>query len=415
MTEADLAGLRDEIQTRTLLPSFEDVERRARRRRRRLRLTGLFGVLGLLAVALPALALGGLTFAQTSGRAGLVVSFGAPPVSTGNGNGNIDETGLGPQPGPSGDAPASYRTLLAVDGLSTTQLYGLVDICVLGVCDLQLVTIEWDGNLGRLIFGNLLRPDPRDQVSGVRLAIINQQQVTVSGYINREVQRTTVTVGIPPNDLPTGATMAVPRPVQPEPYGPIKVVSGRDQGALLLAHQPSLRGPQLASTTGGWWVTGTDRTTGRVAVAYSHDNGATWRTSVLGLHNSGGDVELATRDGNDVYVLSSDIGEAYLTVSHNGGRTWQKPRDIIGWSTGNQLGLYVVPRDGSVIVWTAVNGGATYLVTVNDGGSWSGLAGPGNDGAITAIPGGYLALGDDPQESVDGVHWGLATVLGING
>lgn len=410
MTEADLAGLREEIQTRTMLPSFEDVERRARRRRRRLRLTGLFGILALLAVALPALVMGGLTFAQTSGRTGLV-TFGAPRDTDGTGN------GVGPQPGPSGSpTPADYRTLLAVDGPSTSQLYGLVDVCLVGVCDLQLVTIDWDGTLGKLILGNLLRSDPRDQLSGVRLAIIGRQQVAVSAFVNTQAQRTTMTVGIPPAFVPTGVTLTVPQPVQPVPYQPIKAVFGaEDTAAATLPTQPSVRSPQLACTIGGWWVTGTDRATGRAAVSYSQDNGLTWRTSVLGVHNSGVNVELATRDGRDVYALSSDSGEAYLTVSHNGGRTWQKPRAVSDWSIGSQIGLYIVPGDGSVLVWTTIAGAATYLVSANDGGSWASVAGPANDGAISVFPGGYLALGGDPQQSVDGVHWGPATVLGING
>ncbi len=417
MTEADLAGLRDEIRTRTLLPSFEDVERRARRRRRRLRLAGVLGVLGVLAVVLPALGIGGMVFAQTSNRSGLVVTFGAPGAdSTGTGSGD-GTGGTGQGPAPSGQTPSNtYQTLVAVDGLSTTQLYGLVDACVRGVCDLQLVTIEWDGRLGEVVFGNLLRSDPRDQLSEVAMTMINQRQVAVSGYINTEAQRTTITVGIPPGDAPTGDTMVLPWPVQLQPYNAIQVVSGAHQTLSPLTHQPPVRYPQLAATTGGWWVTGTDRATGRVAVSYSQDHGTTWRTSVLGVSNSGLDVELATRNGTDVYVLSTDSGQAYLTVSHNGGRTWGKPGPIANWIIGNRLGLYLPLANASVVAWTTANGEASYMDTDNGGRSWVGAYGPHNNGGVATIPGaGFIALGTDPETSTDGLNWTDATVLGING
>ncbi|HKD96622.1 MAG TPA: sialidase family protein [Micromonosporaceae bacterium] len=396
LTDLDLAGLRDDIQGSTLLPSFADVERRAARRRRRGRIGRTVGITGMLAVLVPALLSGGLLVARSTGREGLVT------INVGGNRG--DRVGL---PAPDGTVGGMTHDLVAVDGTSGGAIYGLVDVCRTQECNLQLVTIGQPAQPGRVLMGSLLRSDPRDRLTGVRLTMVNDRQASVTGYIIGHAEQYHATLDLPPLDpaQATATKASTKRPVQVKPHDPISVVTGSLGTANPLLRQPPLRQPQLTSLNGGWWVTGTDPDTGHIGISVSRDQGASWKTAVLDAINPNVDVALATSDGVYVYAVYGMAGAVMMTRSRDGGRSWTSPAALPIAVLGASAGVYLA-GNRTVLAWTDQGSGTTIIRSDDRGATWDPTTGGPTDGPIARVPGGtFFSLGADPEESFDGLHW----------
>jgi hypothetical protein len=398
VTDLDLAGLRDDIQGDTLLPSFADVERRAAVRRRRSRIGHTIGIIGLLAVLVPALVAGGLLAARATGRKGLVTIDLA-------GTGGRQADGL---PGPGVSALPVTGDLVAVDAAASGAVYGLVDVCRGNDCNLQLVSINVPGGEpGRYVLGSLLRSDPRDQLAAVQLTVLDDRDASVSGYILGHAQPVVVHVVLPAtvSAQPPGPR-ATKRPVQVKPHELISVATGNPATTSVLAHQPPVRQPLLTSANAGWWVTGTDPASGHIAVSVSHDQGSTWKTTVLGAVNPNVDVALATSDGVYVYAVYGMAGAVMAMRSRDSGRSWSTPVALPVAAPGESFGVYLA-ADGSVIAWTGSTGPvgrATAVRSTDRGLTWQPTGGP--NGPVVSLPcGAFFTLGGVPQESFDGLHW----------
>lgn len=393
LTDLDLAHLRDDIQDEVLLPSFADVERRAVRHRRRGRLRRALGLTSLLAGLVPLLGVSGLMAARATGHSGVLVFN----VGDGRGQGDV-------LPGPEPTVDAQTHDLIAVDSGYAGSVYGLVDVCLGPRCSLQLISIGGDNTPGQMVYGNsLLRSDQTDRLSRVRLTVVNPGLVAVSGYISGHPDPTDAWIDVHAG-TPARSRVPAVRPVQVESYQAIATVAGNDGIPQTLIHQPPLRQPRLASVTKGWWVTGTDPTTGRIGVSVSRDNGVTWKTTVLEVTDPNVDVSLSTADGLNVYAVYGMAGAIMITRSRDGGRSWDQPAPVPLAVLGTAVGVYVA-GNGAVVAWTYNQSGTSTVRSDDRGGSWHPVVWPTN-GPIVAVAGGrYFSLGASPQESPDGLTW----------
>jgi hypothetical protein len=135
----------------------------------------------------------------------------------------------------------------------------------------------------------------------------------------------------------------------------INVIDPRSALFAPLANQPPLWAGSVRRTTdGAVWVTGTDPTTGRPAVAESTDGGARWATRVFlevpTFDPRSYDMRVAGRDGRVEVAISASW------VFTRGADGWQR---VVtgGWGSDGLAGSYITP-DGRQVV---ITGEATRL------------------------------------------------------
>src|SRR5262245_33943950 len=393
MSDEQFSEFRSGVERQTLLPEFDDVIARARRHRRRQRLGTTTGAIAAVVVLMPALIYGGLMLSQGSGRPSLVQIS----IADGDTDGDITTTVTQPSPG------SITARLIAAGGLDITHSYGLVDACSADTCSLQLVSLS--PPLTKRI--GLLRSDPSQPLTNPRLVALDDLDVVVSADVGESIAPQSQTYNLGPifPDKSSQPAHVSDVPVQTSTYGTIGVVTAGDGKVRTIARQPDLTSPQLASTISGWWVTGADPGTGELAVSVTHDNGATWQTSSLGVI-SDRPPALATQDGRKVYVLVHSAGQMLLIRSTDGGTTWSAPTIETAWNSYVRYGV-LTPRDGSVGVWLATKDDeVSFCRSTNSGTTFTPVIGPyAPSGDVISLPGGYVTLGSAPTISTDGRSW----------
>ena len=401
MTEPDFEGLRHAVEAETYLPEFGEVRRRARRYRRRRMLLGIVRVLAVLALATPALVSGGILLNHLYAPADATTGGAAGTTGGGLAAGRDEPVTTGPK----------SRTIVAVGGIDINHTYALVDVCALGICDLELSAYAADTTGGAPQRTGLLRQEPSDPVTYERVSVINSTTVAVSGVVDSQ-PRQSVTVDVAPGRLSLPTTT---RAVQDQMEGPIGAISGDSPTEDPLTAQPPLSSPVLARQENGWWVFGAD-STGRVAVSVSRDDGGSWSTRSLpvaaGERPTDGPplAALATINGHDVYVLVDAENTFALYASDDGGDTWTQ--DFLGqqWPTPGRIDDYglVSTASNRLIAWFTDRGGHTTYFGGEPGEVMlqplTGTAAP--PGPVVAIDGGgYVTLGTNPSVSLDAINW----------
>jgi hypothetical protein len=399
MSEPDFAALRSAVEQRTRLPDFDSIATRGRRRSRRRRLATTLWSLAAMIVCLPGLGYIGLVLASNADRPGVL------QVAIANG-GNDNPTNVTiTLPAPTG---VVTTRLVAAGGVDMAHAYGLIDACRDSACNLQLVSLRTDASTERI---GLLRGEPSDTLAGARVVALDQTDVMISAEVGNSIAPVTSTLSLGSIFATKRPTTSV-EPVQTMALGKIQAVRGGDGEIRAIPHQPKLASISLASSVDGWWVTGDDPGTGELAVAVSHDQGATWRTSELGfVPETGAQPVLATADGTNVYVLVRSAGQMLLIRSSNGGQVWDTPIPEASWGGSGGYGL-ITPADRSLGVWLADDAGAvTYRRSIDQGASFTLVTGRAAPiGRVVTIPGGYVTLGGHPTISVDGHTWQPITI-----
>jgi hypothetical protein len=393
MSEPDFAALRSTVEQHTRLPDFDSVARRGRRRSHRRRLATTLWSLAAMIVCLPGLAYIGLVLASNADRPGVL------QVAIANGGDDNPTNVTITLPAPTG---VVTTRLVAAGGVDLAHAYGLIDACRDSACNLQLISLSTDATTERI---GLLRGASSDTLAGARVVALDQTDVMISAEVGNSIGPVTSTLNLGSVFATKRPTTSV-EPVQTMMLGKIQAVRGGDGEIRAIPHQPKLASINLASSVDGWWVTGDDPGTGELAVAVSHDQGATWHTSELGVvPETGAQPVLATADGTNVYVLVRSAGQMLLIRSNDGGQIWGAPIPEAGWG-GSGYGL-ITPADGSLGAWLADDAGAVIYRRSTDGGASftlvTGKAAP--IGRVVPIPGGYVTLGGHPTISVDGRTW----------
>jgi hypothetical protein len=193
-----------------------------------------------------------------------------------------------------------------------------------------------------------------------------------------------------------------------------------------LSAQPTLKFDQSTSSIVDvgvrLWVTGTDRASGRPAVAVSLDRGRTWSAHVFAelaacRAASCSAPALATADGKTVYVMVADpAGHRRLVYRSSDGRSWSR-LDAGNVPYGRGMNRSFVASDGSHVIcvlgqrgqdvdecqFLAAKRGAGYRPTELDGL-------PAAAGDVGRTPDGwYYAVSYAPTSTLygsrDGLHW----------
>jgi hypothetical protein len=398
MTEPDFAALRSGVEQHTRLPDFDDVAARGRRRLRRRRLSTTLWSLAAMIVCLPGLAYIGLVLASNSDRPGVM------QIAIANGGNDDASNTTITLPAPAAKVTAR---LIAAGGVDLTHAYGLIDACRGNACSLQLISLGNDVSTERI---RLLRSDPSDTLASARVVALDRTDVMISAEVGNSIGPVAQTLSLGPIFGAKRPTTSV-EPVQVAALGKIEEASG-DGKIRPIAHQPKLSSINLASKDHGWWVTGDDPGTGELNVSLSHDQGATWHTTELGVvPETGEQPALATADGTNVYVLVRSGGQMLLIRSSDGGQTWAPPIPEASWTTTDDYGL-ITPSDGSVGVW--LSGGAdtvSYRRSTDQGATFLPVtASSAPAGRVVTIAGGYVTLGANPTISNDGHTWHRITI-----
>jgi hypothetical protein len=409
MTDPDFEGLRSHVETATRLPEFDRVAKRARRVRRRDLRRRLAISLAAVITLLPA------------GVVGWHAAPGGRPIET-NQNTQIgpDQPDVSPSPQPSTAAAATIR---AIAGNRVGALYAAVDVCrpaeKTNSCSLQVVPLGATAQdlRGPIAIGEL-RNDPTDSLEDVTLKSITPQSLLLSGIRRdgeRKYRRIDLRGGgldIAPEPLDRSLPTAGDQAVQLTRYGELSFIRQSDARVLRVPAQPALREPVLVTSVAaedGWWATGVDPATGEIAVAVSHDLGATWVVTPLGVRPGMSDPVLATNDGDTAYVFVRTSTGIQQRITTDGGLTWRPLHTAMPWPTFNkgdvvdrQLGA-VVRGDGSLLVWVEETPGAVFLESADLGNSYRSVTGP--SGPIVAVQDGFVAIADPPLLSFDGHTW----------
>jgi hypothetical protein len=399
MNEQDFADLRSTVERHTLLPEFDGVASRGRRRRRRRRVSTVVGSLAAVALFLPGLVYIGFALTTGANRPALVQISVA---TDGEGQDSSMTSSL--------TTDASGKTvsvrLLAAGGVDMAHAYGLLDACDAGHCDLQLISLSARSTTYRI---GLLRARPTDGIANVRISALDRTDVVISADIGLGPESQTLSLG---SIFAAKSTSRTVHALQPLWYGPIEDVVGESTVPSSLPHQPKLASPMLASTNHGWWAVGNDPTSGRLSVAYTNDNGASWRTRPLGLTaDATSTPSLATVDGRNVYVLAAAHGHLFLVRSTDGGATWRSPVQQPLTTTLTQFGV-MTPADGSVSLWIAgADGSIVFRRSTDHGTTFVTEAGPrAPNSPVVTLPDGYVTLGPHPTMSTDGRTWQTVTM-----
>ena len=417
--ELDFRALRSQVESITRIPDFSTVSRRARKVRRRDRLAVAGALVGTLAVFSP-IAVASIVGGTVAGPAML----GRPS----DGDQLLPLPDEPPNYDSAAQLPKVTATLLAVGGAVPDDVFTAVDACSAPAddpthqrCSLQvsLLSKKSPGAATAIVSG-LVRSGPTDQLSEVRLSPLTPTSVLLSASVAgkapaalRVTETGATSVRAPTTTVPLDAGA---RPVQLADHGAVYGVRESDGRLSLLASQPNLTTPTVQTSVAagkGWWVSGYDTTTGRADVAVSHDQGQHWVVRSLGVTSL--DVPtVATSDGAvaDAFVRSSQGIQHFRSI--DAGATWTEelPQIILpgvlaadGALAGRNFGA-LARADHSLLIWVA-DTTPVYLNSA-DGRIFQAYQGP--SGQVYAVDGGYVALGDKPEISLDCVNWAPATL-----
>jgi hypothetical protein len=203
------------------------------------------------------------------------------------------------------------------------------------------------------------------------------------------------------------------RLVQLRRYGDLYFVRQSDDRVFRTLTSPPLVNSTVVAGVApenGWWIVGTDPSSGDVAAAVSQDLGETWTVRSLNFRPGLEDPVLVTADGRTVYVFVRAKDSIQQRRSTDGGESWQSVFAVLPGSafgsgrdpTAGRLGA-VVRADGSLLVWAEQPPGAIFVESTDAGASYHPTNGPA--GPILALSDGYVALGDPPVISWDGRTW----------
>ena len=415
--ELDFQALRSQVESVTRVPDFATVSRRARKVRRRDRLAVAGALMGTLAVFSP-IAVASVIGGTVAGPAMLGRPDGDTSVPQPTGTGYDSAAAL----------PKVTATVLAVGGTMPDDVFTAVDACSAPAgdltgrrCSLQVSLLSKTASgAARVIVSSLVRGNPTDQIEDVRLSPMTPTSMLLSASVAGgplATLRVTET-GAAPVHAPTAIVPldTAARPVQLVDHGPIYGVRETDGELSRLASQPALTAPtvQVSVPAGkGWWVTGYDPTTGKASVAVSHDQGQHWTVRSLGA--TALDVPtIATSDGTvaDAFVRFNRGIRNFRSV--DGGVTWteQQPQITLpgalaqdGALAGRDFGA-LARSDHSLLIWVADT--TPVYLNSTDGRIFQAYQGPA--GQVYAVDGGYVAVGDKPEMSLDCVNWAPATL-----
>jgi hypothetical protein len=405
--ELDFAGLRADIEAATKLPEFDGLARRASQTRRRDRGSRL--VIGLVIVS-------------TLVPAGLV-GLNAAPRETETIQG-VPEFEPPEQPARDPSTSLPIVTIRAIAGPRINALYAAIDVCrpidSSTNCSLQVVPLGHTAQDQRNpIAMDELREEPSDPLQDVTLQSITPQALMLSG-VRRDGKRTSRRIAIG-----GGGAEIAPEPfdgsgaregdllVQLRRYGELYFVRQSDGRVIRTPTGPELNNVTVVSGVSpdnGWWVTGTDPTSGDIAVGVSQDLGASWTVRPIGVRSGMDDPIVATNDGQVAYAFVRSADGIQQRRSLDGGESWQTMTAAMPWPALNnganvatrKLGV-VVRADGSLLIWIEEPPGAIFLESSDLGNTYHPTSGPA--GPIVAVSDGYVALGDPPVISFDARTW----------
>ncbi|HEX6360375.1 exo-alpha-sialidase [Actinophytocola sp.] len=176
--------------------------------------------------------------------------------------------------------------------------------------------------------------------------------------------------------------------------------------------QPPLEFTQMGpvATEGGkWWASGRDRNTNQWALSVSADGGRTWSTSEVAVDGTPSWDGLAVVERNGVMYATATTYRATLGVwrSTDDGRSWTRT-----WTPANGqqipgvLGMPIAAGDGSLRLPT----GTTTYVSTDQGHTFT-RTGDEMFGMVTWTRAGYLrSRMNEFALSSDGLHWKEFTV-----
>jgi hypothetical protein len=406
--DLDFAGLRRHVEAVTMVPEFAAVTRRARRTRRRARLATLAAVALVLAILVPAgllrLRMGTVDLPPSSG-----LDFTTPvPV--------------GLQTRSAAPAVRPVVTIVAAAGVNLDHVYGLVDVCAGGSCNLQLSQIMSGAGVtagGPARIG-LLRTRPTELLSDFQLAALSNTTLLVSAQpaSGKRLYKRVELGALSDNPRPAasdGRMRDGDRAAVLDDSGQLRAFDPRTGSLHSLPSQPPLSQLAVAGSippADGLWVTGNNAVTGQAAVAVSRDAGRSWHTVGLGVLPGPGTPVLASRDGHTAYLLIRTVQGTYpMFRSVDGGLSWQRTPGTPQWpepaSSDTGYGL-VVRADATVLAWLASSPATVYLGSSNGGRTFTNVTGPG--GPVLAVSDGYVSLGGGTKLSSDGLNWANAVL-----
>lgn len=284
-----------------------------------------------------------------------------------------------------------------------------------------------------------IRAEPRVNLDGPVLALGSCRVAigsrTAVRLFSADCGRTWRSVPLQPSGtidaLPAGAMLESPCYRQPEPVPVAGCLERRllvtlpatGRRAWLAAPVPleRPRADRIPAADGGWWVSGRDPATSRLALAVSRDDGRSW--SLGRLPTPWGEpfreepslFRLSvTAHGRDVYATAvgqfrqRDLGLLGIFRSADGGANWRQtwqvndgaqPRDIGGVAVAGRAGLVVVVTANGQRRYHSTDGAVTFeRVVLKEPVAWP-----------RWTRAGYLARsGEHPQRwylSRTGAHW----------
>lgn len=405
MPELDFTGLRADVEAATRVPEFAAVSMRGRRVRLRNRSIRVMIFACIVSVLIPA-GLTGLDPAPDDG--------GTPSVGLSMRPTRPDRTTKGQW----------IVTVHAVAGLRLSSLYAAVDVCdpdgARTTCSLQVVPLGQTAQDQRgPITSDELRKSPSDSLEDITLRMLSPRSLLLSA-VRRDGQRSSRRI-----NLHGGGVEIEPEPTTD--IGPTRgdrlVQLGR-HGELYYARQSDARlfpvptTPDLENLTvvegpspdSGWWVTGSERETGQIAVAASHDQGLHWSVGFVGIGSAVDEPVLVTSDGKIVHLFVRTPNGIKQRRTIDGGSSWHPLASQMPWPATKTtfdpvaypLGA-VARADGTLLVWLERRPGVVYLESTDNGLSYHPTTGPG--GSVLAVTDGYAAVADPPAVSRDGHTW----------
>jgi hypothetical protein len=120
---------------------------------------------------------------------------------------------------------------------------------------------------------------------------------------------------------------------------------------------------------------------------------------------------LATADGQTVYAFVRGSDRVRQVKSVNGGASWSLQATTLPWPAalgepgalaGRGFGA-IVRSDGSTLIWIEDQFAPVFLASMTEGRNYELVEGP--SGRICPVGDGFLALGDHPARSRDGIEW----------
>jgi photosystem II stability/assembly factor-like uncharacterized protein len=384
--DAELRGLRDQLNRAIPLPDVEHVTGRARARRRMQ--LGAIATVVLVALAVPVL------------RALPATVPPASPPALSRSSYTMDFA----------DAKHGYAFGRSCSPDCTFALYGTAD----GGRTWRQSTLpppahQRSGYFGSTMYvldgDNVVIDRPDDKLGRERIR-------SADGGRTWQVVDYWLAAGNAPL-VPTGTAsgLCVVGPVESGDCDSIGSVDPGSGKTVAAPAQPPLDFKQVGTTateSGKWWVSGRDENT-RWAISVSADKGLTWSTSELRLDSTPNMDGWAVVERNGVMYATASTSRALLGVwrSTDDGRSWTRTwTPAPGRELPGVLGMPIAAGDGSLRLPT---GTTTYVST--DQGQTFERSGDEVYGVVTWTRAGYLLSSvDEFALSSDGLRWRKFTV-----